>query len=166
VPRGLATRPPPSKLGTPIRIGLNTFHVEALPNTPIYQYDVIIGSGTEKRGLIKKVWKSKAVQKLLGGGFIFDGNRLAWSSKSISSRGEEKVLVDLDTPEEGGQPRRDGKENKHRFVIKQTNPVRLDILMQHLQGKIDMDNAVLESIVRSNSFPTLENVLTSNIRTS
>jgi eukaryotic translation initiation factor 2C len=163
VPQGLATRPAPSKLGTPIRIGLNTFHVEALPSTPVYQYDVMIGSGTEKRGLIQKVFQSKAVQKLIGSGFIFDGNKLAWSTKRLD-RGEQKTTVDLDG-ENGRQPSKSGKDNKHRFLIKQTNRVRLDVLMEYLQGRIDFNNGVLEAIVCSNSFLTLENVLTSDIRT-
>lgn len=25
-----------------------------------------------------RIWKSKALQKLLGGGWLFDGNKLAW----------------------------------------------------------------------------------------
>lgn len=38
----------------------------------------MIGSGVEKRGLIKAVWASKAIQEKLGKGFIFDGNKIGW----------------------------------------------------------------------------------------
>ena len=38
----------------------------------------MIGSGDEKRGLIQKVWQSKAVQSKLGKGFIFDGVKIGW----------------------------------------------------------------------------------------
>jgi eukaryotic translation initiation factor 2C len=39
---------------------------------------VLIGSGAEKRGLIKAVWESTAVQTAIGKGFIFDGNKIGW----------------------------------------------------------------------------------------
>ena len=41
---------------------------------------VTIGSGAEKRGLIKKVWASKTVQQELGADnmWLYDGNKLAW----------------------------------------------------------------------------------------
>ena len=68
---------PPSTLGQSIKIGLNAFNVEQFPTKDVYQFDVHIGSGTETRGLIMKVWESRAVQDALGPGFIFDGNKLA-----------------------------------------------------------------------------------------
>ena len=40
VPSQLARRPPPSKIGTEGKMGLNTFNVEILPSKPIYQFDV------------------------------------------------------------------------------------------------------------------------------
>lgn len=58
-----------------------------------------------------KVWESKAVQKALGGGgFIFDGNKLAWSNRSIDR--EIRLLVDFD--EEKGRTPRPGKSNQVR----------------------------------------------------
>jgi eukaryotic translation initiation factor 2C len=48
------------------------------PTKPVYMYDVAVGKGDEKRGTIKAMWESKAVQKELGPGWIFDGNKLAW----------------------------------------------------------------------------------------
>ena len=39
---------------------------------------VLIGSGSEKRGLVRAVWESSPVQEAIGKGFIFDGNKLGW----------------------------------------------------------------------------------------
>ena len=57
---------------------------------------------------------------------------------------EVRLNVDLDK-EEKHEPRA-GKENKHRVVIRQTNQVRVDVLMAYMKGQIGFDNAVLESI--------------------
>lgn len=43
-----------------------------------YQLQVLIGSGAEKRGLIKTVWESQAIKNAIGKGFIFDGNKIGW----------------------------------------------------------------------------------------
>ncbi|KAK5675278.1 Protein argonaute [Elasticomyces elasticus] len=55
-------------------------------------------------------------------------------------------IVDLDPTEEGGKPKKSGKENKHRIVIKQTNTVGFQALAFYLKGTCDFDNAMLESI--------------------
>lgn len=40
---------------------------------------VIIGKGdVEKRALVQAVWHCDSLQKQLGPGWLFDGNRLAW----------------------------------------------------------------------------------------
>ncbi|KAK0345141.1 Protein argonaute [Friedmanniomyces endolithicus] len=146
VPTVMPPRPAPSTLGQPIKVGLNTFRVNKIPKTPVYQYDVIIGNGTEKRGLMNKVWQSKAIRAALGTGWIYDGNKLAWSLKSIDR--EIRLDVDLDSTDEGGdgKPRKSGKENKHRVVIKRTNTVGFAVLDAYLEGRADFDNTVLESI--------------------
>ncbi|KAK1069214.1 Protein argonaute [Friedmanniomyces endolithicus] len=146
VPTVMPPRPAPSTLGQPIRVGLNSFRVNKIPNTPVYQYDVIIGNGTEKRGLMNKVWQSKAIRAALSTGWIYDGNKLAWSLKSMDR--EIRLEVDLDSTDEGGdgKPRKSGKENKHRVVIKRTNTVGFAVLDAYLEGRADFDNTVLESI--------------------
>ncbi len=141
VPSHLASRQPPSKLGNAIKVGLNTFHVESLPGKPVYQFDVLIGSGTEKRGLIKKLWASKSLKEALGQGFIFDGNKLAWSMRPLERNIELRIDMDKEQNRKPGK-----KDNKHRVVIKQTNRVRLDVLASYLEGQISINNAVLESI--------------------
>ena len=72
-PTNLATRPAPSTLGTAIQMGLNTFDIVKFPSAKVFQYEVLVGNGAEKRGLIDKVWSSKAVRQALGSGWIFDG---------------------------------------------------------------------------------------------
>jgi len=136
-------RPNPSQVGTPIKIGLNTFAVLSHPTNKVYQYDVVINSGLEKKGLIKKIWASKAVQNALPGPFIFDGNKLAWSMKQIDR--ELRITVDLDA-EEGRSARSSGKENKHRIHIRQTNPVGFSVLQAYLRRQADFDNTILEAI--------------------
>jgi eukaryotic translation initiation factor 2C len=87
---GRAPRPPPSRAGQAIRVGLNTYDAD-ISNITVYQYDVLIGDGVEKRGLVRSVWESKAVNQAVGQGFIFDGNKLAWSLRSLSR--EIRLLV-------------------------------------------------------------------------
>lgn len=74
VPSNLPRRPPQtSKLGVEKVVGLNTFNVDSFPTQKVYQFEIQIGSGAEKRGLITKVWESKTLKKELGPGWIFDG---------------------------------------------------------------------------------------------
>ncbi|KAK5173091.1 Protein argonaute [Saxophila tyrrhenica] len=141
----LCPRPAPSKLGTAIKMGLNVFGVSIgkLSKMPVYQYDVHIGSGTEKRGLLDKVWQSQAVRKALGEGFIYDGNKLAWCSRKIDR--ETRITVDLDA-EQNRPPSKSGKDNKHRAVISFTNPVYVDRFESYLEGTVAFNNAVLETL--------------------
>ncbi|GAB7361269.1 hypothetical protein MBLNU230_g1329t1 [Neophaeotheca triangularis] len=132
-----------SKLGSEKKIGLNSFPVTKFPSKPVYQYEVLVGNGAEKKGLIKAVWQSKAVRKAVGEQVIFDGNRLAWSLKPLER--ELRLTVDLD--EERGRTVKPGKEpDRPRIVIRQTNKIRFDVLTSHLEGKTDFDNSCLEAI--------------------
>ena len=83
-PSGLAARPGPSSLGVACRVTLNTHEVSITELVPkkIYQYDVQIGSGTEKRGLIKKVWATKAVRNAIGEGFIYGNAQIPKACRS------------------------------------------------------------------------------------
>jgi eukaryotic translation initiation factor 2C len=53
--------------------------------------------------------------------------------------------VDLDQ-ERGRTPRPGGKDNKHRVVIRQTNPVGLNKLMAYMAGQTNFDNTCLEAV--------------------
>ncbi|EMC99960.1 hypothetical protein BAUCODRAFT_64185 [Baudoinia panamericana UAMH 10762] len=136
-------RPHPSTLGQATKIGLNSFRVTKVPSNAVYQFDVMVNSGNEKRGLIEKIWQSKAVTQALGSGWIFDGNKLAWSMKPIDR--EIRINIDLDA-EQGRQVRPGGKENKHRVMIRQTNHVGFSVLLSYLDKKASFDNTGLEAI--------------------
>ncbi|KAK5127761.1 hypothetical protein LTR85_004877 [Meristemomyces frigidus] len=53
-----------------------SYNVEVMPSAPTDQCDVMIGSGVEKRGLVKKVGESKTLRNALGKGFIQAGVEL------------------------------------------------------------------------------------------
>jgi eukaryotic translation initiation factor 2C len=141
VPSILPPRPAkPSSAGQAIKVGLNTFNVAGIKLKPVYQYDVMIGSGTEKRGLIKKVWES--VSKQLGSPFIFDGVNLAWSHTKIDR--ELRLLIDVD--KEQGRISRPGKNNEHRVVVRYTTTVAFDKLDAYLRGSVTFDRSLLAAI--------------------
>lgn len=140
--RNMPLRPAPSTIGQPIKVALNTFNVINFPSKPVYQYEVMVGKGDEKRGLIKAVWESRAVKQALGDDFIFDGDRMAWGTKSIDR--EVRIQVDLD--QEPGKTAKPGKSNVHRFAMRGTGPVKFDVLRHYLGRKCDFDNDVLSAI--------------------
>ena len=137
---GLVKRPGFSKLGQAKKIALNTFNVETFPEE-VFQYEVLIGSGTEKRGLVQAVWDSNAVKQAIGSGWVFDGNRLAWNINSIDR--DIKLTVNLDQ-ERGKKPRKEPET--HRVLIRRTNRVGFEVLRHHLEGKCAFDNTCLEAI--------------------
>ena len=145
---GAAGRMPPrlapSKQGQAVNIKLNTFAVQAFPTKTVYQYDVVVNSGSEKRGLIMKCWESKPVAEKLGKSWIFDGNKLAWSLASFER--EQVIDVDLDA-EQGRAPNaKDPNKNKHRVIVRQTNRVAFDFLENYLAERGPWDNKSFESI--------------------
>lgn len=76
IPSALPPRPAPSTLGQSTKVTLNTFDVTEFPTKKVYQFEVLIGSGAEKRGLVQNVWNSKTMTDALGKGWIFDGMSL------------------------------------------------------------------------------------------
>jgi eukaryotic translation initiation factor 2C len=140
VPTVLPPRPKPSSAGQAIKVGLNTFNVASIKLKPVYQYDVMIGSGTEKRGLIKKIWE--AVSKQLGSPFIFDGVNLAWSHTKIDR--EVRLIIDVDK-EQGREPK-PGKSSEYRVVVRYTTTVAFDKLDAYLRGGVTFDRSLLSAI--------------------
>ncbi|RYP13690.1 hypothetical protein DL765_006772 [Monosporascus sp. GIB2] len=142
-----AARPGLNSEGKPIKVQLNIFNVQRLPRGDIFQYDVSVSPNEKNsRALVKKVWNSNKVQNVLerasaGGKWLYDGNKLAWSSKKLP-KGEERITVDLDA-EAGRQPS-DRRTSVHYCVIKYTKIVRLDYLRAYLQGKASWDSHLLE----------------------
>lgn len=143
IPTALPRRPAQTNTaGKAIAIRVNSYAIAKYPEKTIYQYDVLIGSGVEKRALIRKVWESQALQKVTGPTWIFDGNRLAWSLDN--KPGEINIVVDLDA--EQGREARAGRENKHRAIIRQTTKVPLGAISAYLKGTLTFDNSVLQAI--------------------
>ena len=138
----LPPRPAPCKLGQAAKVALNTFNVIDFPKQNVYSYEVMVGKGDEKRGLIKAVWESRAVQQAIGDDFIWDGNVLAWCSRPLER--EIRMTVDLD--QDKGKTPRPGKSNIHRFAMRQTGTVRFDILQNYLARKCDWDTSTYEAI--------------------
>lgn len=140
LPTEFAKRPGFNNTGRPVNMNVNAYQVAEYPTVKVYQYDVVIGNGSEKRIVQRKVWNSKARKAQTGPQMLYDGNRLAWSLKS---HGEMRIMVDLDAEE--GRPSRDGK-NSFRLHIRQTREIRPNIVQAFLERKVQMSTEVAEVI--------------------
>ena len=101
---------------------------------------VQIGVGNEKRALINAVWNSKTAQHKLGPhDWIFDGNKIAWSTKPGFSLNH---VIDMN--EERGQESK--RDNTFRLQVRQVSQINLAALDLYLKGTASFDNTVLESI--------------------
>ncbi|KAK2754064.1 hypothetical protein FQN54_007233 [Arachnomyces sp. PD_36] len=134
-------RPGFCTLGKEIQLGVNAFPITAFPTKTVYQYDIHIGNGVEKRPVIQKVWDSNVRKTKVGQAFIFDGNKLAWSM--IDLKQEVNVIVDLDA--EQGRTRADGS-NSFRMVVRRTKTVNLAVVEAYMQGKTSFSADVLEGL--------------------
>ncbi|OCK86160.1 Piwi-domain-containing protein [Lepidopterella palustris CBS 459.81] len=149
LPPTLPSRPQKfNSQGKEISVTLNTFNVLQLPTRPVFQYDVTIGKGDEKRGLIKKIWESKTVKAQLGVNnmWLYDGNKLAWSMMDIS-RPELRIVVDIDKEEnrQNIKPDKVGK-NIHKVFIRKTKKVDFAGLSHFLEGKASWSNDCIDTI--------------------
>ncbi|KAF2096831.1 Piwi-domain-containing protein [Rhizodiscina lignyota] len=146
-PQGLPRRPAQlNKQGQEVTVGLNSFKVTKFGSKPVYQYDVMMrGNDIEKRIVIKKVWGSNAVTSRLGQGWIFDGNKLAWSLKKEAQ--EVRIDVDLDAERAERDPSKPSNDkNKYNVALRYTNAVKFEVLTAFLNGKTDWNNSCLEAI--------------------
>ena len=73
--------------------------------------------------------------------FLFDGNKLAWSSAEV--RQEIRVTVDLDA-EEGRQPGK--KPNVFNVAIRLTKKLNIAVVSAWINGQISFDDHVLEAM--------------------
>ncbi|KAI9771459.1 MAG: hypothetical protein M1840_002079 [Geoglossum simile] len=149
MPTALVQRKGWNTQGQSIAMLVNSYKITNWPVKKVHQYDVLVGSGIEKRALIKKVWHSKTVKTHLGGtsaGWLFDGNKLAWAQQDLpmGSTGEVVIWVDLDR-EEGITPR-EGRENRFRVVIRKTGVVDLSAIREYLDGNLQFDPTILQGI--------------------
>ncbi|KAI4204293.1 MAG: hypothetical protein LQ350_001273 [Teloschistes chrysophthalmus] len=163
MPKKLMQRPGFGGAGKKIQLKLNSHRIESLPTDRIYQYDVQIGNGKEKRGLIKAIWGSDQLNNKLPGGridWLYDGSKLAWSTKQLKE--DLKFMVDLDAeptrnapkpasnipvhvPAVSKRPRKDS-ENAFLVVIRKTTHVDLAMIDAFLNGKTDFGPGVIDSI--------------------
>ncbi|KAI9823313.1 MAG: hypothetical protein M1832_002537 [Thelocarpon impressellum] len=143
IPTELPLRPKQTvSVGKEVNLRINSYNILKYPERTVYQYDIQVGNGVEKRGLIKKVWGSEAIRRVTGPSWIYDGNKIAWALDDKDR--QTTITVDLDK-EEGRVPR-EGRENVHRVVIRKTNNVKLSALKAYLTGQSSFDTTVLQAI--------------------
>lgn len=140
LPTQFQRRPGFNNSGKAVQVAVNAYPVTQYPTVKVFQYDVVIGSGAEKRVVQRKVWDSKARKEATGPPMIYDGNRLAWS---LRDHGEIRLMVDLDT--EDNRPSRGGR-NTFRLVIKKTREMDISVVQQYLNGTIEFGIQVAEAI--------------------
>ncbi|KAL8832946.1 MAG: hypothetical protein Q9170_004627 [Blastenia crenularia] len=149
MPRELMKRPGFGKIGNSVKIRLNSHYIQGTPDKIYYQYDVQIGNGAEKRGLIKAVWDSNQLNQAIPGNrndWIFDGNKLAWSARNLPR--EFRLEVNLDA-ERGRPPREDKAPDTCRVVIRaaQTGAkIDLNNIHEYLNGKCSIGPHVFDAI--------------------
>ncbi|RKF74147.1 Protein argonaute [Golovinomyces cichoracearum] len=143
----LPSRPGYNTTGKAITLRVNQFKVLKWPQKDIFQYDINIGNGAEKRGKIKAIWNSKILQTRIkqvtqNTPVLWDGNKIAWSSVSFP---EQRIQVDLDA-EKGRAPRPGAIPDICYVIIRQVKVVRMAVIQGYLEKKIPFDNSILEAI--------------------
>ncbi|KAH0563129.1 hypothetical protein GP486_002298 [Trichoglossum hirsutum] len=149
IPTALLQRKGWNTEGQQIAIQVNSYKILNWPTKKVYQYDVLIGSGIERRALIKKVWHSNVVKERIGGtgaGWLFDGNKLAWSQQDLSMGPTKEIVIPVDLDQEEGLNPREGRDNGFRVVIRKTGVVDLSAIRGYLDGTLEFNNAVLQGI--------------------
>ncbi|KAJ9500329.1 Protein argonaute [Exophiala xenobiotica] len=140
LPTEFTKRPGFNDTGKGVLVAVNAYPVTQYPTVPIYQYDVVIGSGSEKRAVQRKVWDSKVRKDATGPPMLYDGSRLAWSMKDHN---EIRLMVNLDQ-EEGRQSTND--RNTFRLHIRKTRKLDISVLQQYLDGRVQYGPEIGESI--------------------
>lgn len=149
----LPSRPSkPNAQGRETTVQLNTFNVLSYPKQKVYQYDVQIMQGKtpvddKKRTFIKKVWHSKAIQGKIGQGWLYDGNKLAWSLKKLD---DQETRIDVDLSAEAGKKSSD--RNKATIYLRQTKELKFDILSGYLQRQHTWDRNTAAQFLECLSF--------------
>ncbi|KAH8777302.1 eukaryotic translation initiation factor-like protein 2C 2 [Hyaloscypha finlandica] len=146
-PSDLPLRPGINTTGKAIQIRVNQFKVTKWPERDIYQYDINVGNGAEKRGKIMAVWMSRAVQERLkqvspGNSILWDGNKLLWSSTQFQ---EQRILVDFDA-EKGRQPHPQKGPDTCYCIIRPSKKIRMGVIQGYLSKQMPFDNSILEAI--------------------
>lgn len=139
-----------NKTGVEVQVKLNSFNCTQMPSKPVFQWDVIVGNGNEKTGLVKKVLRAKALETATGPGWIYDKTKLGWSLNKPKDQNEVRCTVDIDA-EQGKEPRIDRttgqvKENKIRVALKFVKKIDFASLQGYLAKTNDFDISCLEAI--------------------
>ncbi|KAF2087202.1 Piwi-domain-containing protein [Saccharata proteae CBS 121410] len=139
-----------NNVGKETIVGLNMFDVLSYPSKFVFQYDITIGNGQEKRGLIKSIWHSDALQSKIGKGWLFDGNKIAWSltgDHKVQSKNLLTTIIDMDA--EKGLQVRESRKGKNTFQvhIRQTKKVHFELLHAHLENGAPMSNEITEAVI-------------------
>ncbi|QVM08605.1 hypothetical protein D8B26_003290 [Coccidioides posadasii str. Silveira] len=136
----LVKRPGFNTTGKEITVSVNSYPIIQFPNKTVYQYDVLIGNGAEKRAVVDKVWNAKTRKDKLGKFWIFDGNKLAWSTNKLNQ--DVNVLIDLDA--EAGRSGSNGK-NVFRLVVRPTKKINLAVLDEYVRGTMPLKEDAQEA---------------------
>ncbi|DAA78333.1 TPA_exp: Uncharacterized protein A8136_4309 [Trichophyton benhamiae CBS 112371] len=140
-PVPLAQRPGFNTTGKEIALSANFYPILEYPKKNVYQYDVMIGNGAEKRVVMQKVWDSKTRKSKLSRDFIFDGSKLAWSMTKLDK--DANFVVDLDA-EQGRPPSKNS--NAFRLVVRYTKTISLQTLASAIRGDISQDKETTQCL--------------------
>ncbi|PGH18890.1 hypothetical protein AJ80_04308 [Polytolypa hystricis UAMH7299] len=135
-----AKRPGLNTTGKEVSMAVNMYPITKFPTQTVYQYDVNIGNGGEKRAVIQKVWESKARKASVGVEFIFDGNKLAWST--VNRTHDINIMVDLNV--EQGRP--SAPANIFRLVVRPTKKLNLKVVDEYLKGNLSLADDAIEGL--------------------
>lgn len=120
--------------------------LKSITDCPKMQYSGDAADYT-KRGLLKKIWNSKAVKLAIGEPanlWIWDGNTLCWSSKRLN-RDDSRITVDLDAEE--GKPTKEGRRgNTHNVLLRWTRQVDFNHLQAFLNGQASWSTDCIDII--------------------
>lgn len=118
---------------------INCHSVVKIPQMNIFQYDIVVGSGAEKRAVLRKIWTSSTRVQKTGPEIIYDGNKLAWSTKDLGA-----MTFDVDLDLEAGRQAK-GK-NKFRVNLRRTKTLNLSLIDLFLSGRVQLGNELIECL--------------------
>lgn len=102
---------------------INSYMVTQLPQVKVYQYDVIIGRGAEKRVVQRKVWNSCARVNATSHDIIYDATKLAWSLEDMN-----RVRAKVDLGIKDSKPPSPNDKSASRVHLTLTGTLDLEIL--------------------------------------
>jgi len=146
-PLNLPNCPGVNTQGKSVKIRVNQYKVLQWPQRDVYQFDILIGTGAEKRGKIMAVWKSKILQTKIRSltqnmAWLWDGNKIAWTSYNVS---EQRIIIDLDA-EKGQQPQQGQAPDQIKVIIRPAKVVRMAVVEAYFNKSMPWDNSILEAI--------------------